>query len=56
MNIEKIVRKHFQHVNKEGVGFLETNIVACIKELEEREQIFKDRTKEALGYLAKKAI
>lgn len=31
--IEKIVRKNFQSVNKEGVGFLETNIVNCIKEL-----------------------
>jgi hypothetical protein len=31
--IETIVRKHFQKVNSEGMGFLETNIVTCIKEL-----------------------
>jgi len=37
--IESIVRKHFQHVNKEGVGFLESNIIACIAELTKHNNI-----------------
>lgn len=35
--IEKIVRKNFQPVNREGMGFLETNIVATVKELAEKQ-------------------
>ena len=32
--IEKIVRKHFGRINREGMGFLETNMANCIRELE----------------------
>ena len=32
--IEQIVRKHFQKTNREGLGFLETNITACIADLQ----------------------
>lgn len=31
--VEALVRKHFQTVNREGVGFLETNIINLTKEL-----------------------
>ena len=41
--IEQIIRKHFQKVNKEGMGFLESKITACIKELSEREEARKQK-------------
>lgn len=31
--VEALVRKHFQQVNREGVGFLETNIRNLTREL-----------------------
>lgn len=31
--IERILRKNFQKVNREGLGFLETNIARCKKDL-----------------------
>jgi len=33
--IERIVRKNFQSVNNDGLGFLETNINKCVNELYE---------------------
>jgi hypothetical protein len=32
--IEAIVRNNFQKVNKEGMGFLETNIKKCIDDID----------------------
>ena len=32
--IEQVLRKHFQKTNREGMGFLESDIVACVKDLE----------------------
>lgn len=32
--IEQVLRKHFQKTNREGMGFLESEIVACVKDLE----------------------
>lgn len=32
--IEQVLRKHFQKTNREGMGFLESNIIACAKDLE----------------------